>query len=304
MGYEYDAFLMRKIGGTSIVVNNSFMEKYGLTLEQLHEDAMQSAPLVRPMVIEGMATVLAKSLGAEDIGMLGLDIPPEQEQMFVATVKENTHGASVLAYEDFMDKATEKLGGECLGLTWDDVDYDRAEIGVNRNLVYYPDSETRKFSFRINTPKTEAGKRTVPIYDMIEDALRIEKENQLSEGGLSTAEVDGVTGFIFQNRFGDVVNPQSVNRTIKRVVRDYNSTEVLQAKKQKRDPLLLPEFSCHIFRHTFATNLCEVEDNLKVIQSVMGHKNIETTMDIYAEATDSGKREALNKLASKLNGMF
>nr|MCR5776075.1 DUF5688 family protein [Lachnospiraceae bacterium] len=75
-------------------------------------DAMQSAPVVRPMVIEGMATVLAKSLGAEDIGMLGLDIPPEQEQMFVATVKGNTHGASVLAYEDFMDKAAEKLGGD------------------------------------------------------------------------------------------------------------------------------------------------------------------------------------------------
>ena len=98
--------------GASIVVNNSLMEKYGLTLEQLHEDAMQSAPVVRPMVIEGMATVLAKSLGAEDIGMLGLDIPPEQEQMFVATVKGNTHGASVLAYEDFMDKAAEKLGGD------------------------------------------------------------------------------------------------------------------------------------------------------------------------------------------------
>ena len=44
-------------------------------------------------------------------------------------------------------------------------------------------------------------------------------------------------------------------------------------------------------RHTFCTRLCERETNLKIIQSIMGHKDIQTTMDIYAEATEEKKQE-------------
>ena len=63
------------------------------------------------------------------------------------------------------------------------------------------------------------------------------------------------------------------------------------AKKEHREPVLLPNFSAHSLRHTFCTRLCERETNLKVIQSIMGHKDIQTTMDIYAEATEEKKQE-------------
>ena len=48
------------------------------------------------------------------------------------------------------------------------------------------------------------------------------------------------------------------------------------------------------FRDTFCTRLCENETNLKVIQSIMGHKDIQTTMDIYADCTDEKKKEVLS----------
>ena len=94
--------------------------------------------------------------------------------------------------------------------------------------------------------------------------------------------------------------PQSVNRTIKRIVCSHNSDEVVKAKRERREPAILPDFSCHHLRHTFCTRLCEHETNLKVIQDIMGHRNIETTMDIYAEATDQKKQESFNNL-SKLD---
>ena len=56
-----------------------------------------------------------------------------------------------------------------------------------------------------------------------------------------------------------------------------------------REPLLLPHFSAHNLRHTFCTRLCENESNLKVIQSVMGHSDIQTTMDIYLCGMHSGE---------------
>ena len=101
-----------------------------------------------------------------------------------------------------------------------------------------------------------------------------------------------MTGFIFCNRFGSVPNPQTVNHThINVLPTTIMLHEVVRAKKEHRDPIILPNFSCHHLRHTFCTRLCENETNLKVIQSIMGHKNIETTLDIYAEATEKKKNK-------------
>ena len=98
-------------GSGSILVTNQMLENYGITAEQLHEDALKNAPEIRPLVIEGMGEVLAKQMGVEDLEMLGLNIPPEQEQMFVASVEGNVHGAGVLAYQNFMDQAADRVGG-------------------------------------------------------------------------------------------------------------------------------------------------------------------------------------------------
>ena len=57
----------------------------------------------------------------------------------------------------------------------------------------------------------------------------------------------------------------------------------------------------HHLRHTFCTRFCENETNVKVIQSVMGHASIETTMDIYAEVTEMTKKEALDNLSANLD---
>ena len=78
----------------------------------------------------------------------------------------------------------------------------------------------------------------------------------------------------------------------------------MNAKKEKREAVLLPHFTCHHLRHTFETSLCETETNLIVIQAIMGHRNIETTMDIYAEATERKKQESFELLATKLDSIF
>ena len=148
----------------------------------------------------------------------------------------------------------------------------------------------------VSKPKTDAGIRTIPMLDVVFDAFEMIREEQ-DESGTFDVELDGMRGFIFVNRYGSVQTPQSVNRTIKRIICSHNSEEVVNAKREQREPVILPDFSCHHLRHTFCTRLCEHETNLKVIQDIMGHRNIETTMDIYAEATDQKKQESFNNLS-------
>ena len=91
------------------------------------------------------------------------------------------------------------------------------------------------------------------------------------------------------------------NINITRIREAYNAEEIVNAKKERRQPVLIPHFSCHHLRHTFCSRFCENETNVKVIQSVMGHANIETTMNIYAEVTDDKKKAALEDLARNLD---
>ena len=190
--------------------------------------------------------------------------------------------------------------GEILGLRWEDIDYEKRIISINHNLTYYPVGEDRASENHISTPKTEAGMRTIPMLDTVKDAFEMIWEEQ-KENGWTDAEIDGMTGFVFCNRYGNIMNAQSVNRAIKRISSAYNATEEVEAKKEHREPVLLPDFSAHSLRHTFCTRLCERETNLKIIQSIMGHKDIQTTMDIYAEATEEKKQETFEHLAATMD---
>ena len=190
--------------------------------------------------------------------------------------------------------------GEALGLRWEDLDFDQGMISINHTLVYYPTCENRRSVLRVSLPKTDAGIRTIPMLDPVREAFRMLKEEQ-EELGYTKTVIDGMSGFIFRNRCGEVPNPQSVNRTIKRIIGSYNAEEEERAKREHREPILLPDFSAHNLRHTFCTRLCENETNLKVIQAVMGHSDIQTTMNIYAEATEEKKRETFDMLSEKLD---
>ena len=190
--------------------------------------------------------------------------------------------------------------GEAIALRWDDLDFENKMITINHSIANYTSAEKNKCVSTLSTPNTEAGVRTIPMLDVVYDALKLEEEDQ-QENGFNETVIDGVSGFVFQNRFGNILNQQAVNSAIKRIVINYNNEEEITAAREKRNPLILPYFSCHILRHTFATRLCEQETNLKVIQSIMGHRNIETTMDIYAEATDKKKKESFENLSVKLD---
>ena len=191
--------------------------------------------------------------------------------------------------------------GELVGLRWEDVDLEKRTININHQMTYYPRrSDTYKCEFKVSLPKTDAGIRVLPMMNQVYEALSEEYNRQLEEG-FADAVVDGMSGFIFTNRFGTIHNPAAVNRAIKRIYEAYNAEEIVNAKKENREAILIPHFSCHHFRHTFCTRFCENETNVKVIQSIMGHASIETTMDIYAEVTEMTKKKALDNLSANLD---
>lgn len=191
--------------------------------------------------------------------------------------------------------------GEICGLRWKDVDLNNRVIDINHSMTYFRrgKKEPYTFEFKFGPPKTKAGIRKIPMLDDVYDVLKELYDDQCKHG-FSDLVVDGATGFIFINKVGQLYKSNAIDHSIHRIVNNHNAQELVEAKKEGREPILLPLFSCHTFRHTFCTRFCENETNVKVIQAVMGHADIKTTMDIYAEVTEGKKRESIEHLSKNM----
>ena len=284
---------------------NSLIEKNGLktnTVDTIHTVLHPTfAMAVRDNVIRNNpASGVMAELKSENGRNKGIRhaLTLEQQRAFL------NYAAQSPLYSHWLPLLTVLFGtgcriGEVLGLRWKDLDYENRLIHINHSLVYIF-RKKGECGLHISTPKTEAGTRIIPMMDVVYKAFKNEYETQ-KETGFNTSVIDGMSGFIFRNREGKMLTMPSVNRAIARIYQSYNQEEILAAKRAGRPPVLIPHFTCHHIRHTFCTRFCENETNLKVIQTIMGHANIETTLDIYAEATELKKRQAIKGLEHSEN---
>lgn len=190
--------------------------------------------------------------------------------------------------------------GEITGLRWCDIDLDNGVIDINHTLVYYchrHEVELNGCYFNINTPKTKASNRKIPMIESVKEAFLMEKANQEKTGIKCSAVIDGYSDFIFVNRNGKTQHQGTLNKAIRRIIRDCNDEVLLN---DENATVLLPHFSCHSLRHTFSTRMCEAGINVKVIQDTLGHQDISTTMNIYTDATKEMKKQEFQSLDNYL----
>ena len=190
--------------------------------------------------------------------------------------------------------------GEITGLRWCDIDIDNGVIDINHTLVYYchrHEVELNGCYFNVNTPKTKASNRKIPMIESVKEAFLMEKANQEKTGIKCSAVIDGYSDFIFVNRNGKTQHQGTLNKAIRRIIRDCNDEVLLN---DENATVLLPHFSCHSLRHTFSTRMCEAGINVKVIQDTLGHQDISTTMNIYTDATKEMKKQEFESLDNYL----
>ena len=178
--------------------------------------------------------------------------------------------------------------GEAIALRWEDVDFKNNVISINHSVAYI--KVAGHYKHIIKRPKSYAGNRSIPMLSDVRRALLAEKEKQLAFG-IKQPVVDGCSNFVFVSERGKLHTRENVATQIKQIVREYNA-------EHKDKPI--PEFTTHQLRHTFATQLCKNSDDLKAIQSILGHADISTTLNVYADATQDG----INKSMEALEGVM
>lgn len=222
------------------------------------------------------ATTLPKQKKKE-IRILSVD---EQINFLAAITGERLKGAFILALGSGIRE------GELLALRWKNVNLKAGIIRITESLKrvrnYDADSEV-KTKLIFQEPKTEAGKRTIPLPDNVLTELKEHRKRQYEEK-LRAGALYEDNDLVFCTEIGKVLEPRNFLRTFYCLV-----------KKAE-----IPHINFHALRHTYATRLLEANEHPKVVQEILGHSDITMTLNTYSHVMPEIKMAA----AQKLNHLF
>lgn len=221
----------------------------------------------------------------------------EQQSAFIDFISSNNIYKIYLPLFSFLLGTGCRLG-ETLGITWNNIDLENNIIHIEHTLSYKKLSGSHRFF--ITTPKTKNSIRQIPILDDLKIQLLFQKRLQYELGIDKSFEISGYRNFVFTTSTGKPYTQEAVNRIIKSIVNAHNKQEKELAMSEGREERMLPIFSAHTLRHTFCTRFCENESDVKVIQKIMGHSRIDTTLNIYTHVTQNRVDEVMVKLNGKI----
>jgi integrase len=160
--------------------------------------------------------------------------------------------------------------GEILGLQWNDVDTKQGIVSVKRTAVW-----AQRTLYLKDMPKTESSIRTIQLP---EQTAKVLKRWQM-------ACPANTMNLVFPSpKTGGILYPNSLDKAFQKAVRGAG----------------VPEISFHGLRHTFATTLLANNVNPKIVQEMLGHATIKTTMDTYSHVLPNMQRSAAEQLGAVL----
>jgi hypothetical protein len=184
------------------------------------------------------------------------------------------------------------------GLTWDDVDFQKREIHVNKTLVYIKDLETKKYVFKYQTPKTKNSIRTIPMQESVYKALKRQRIQKKEMQMLSERwePLSGFENLVFVGKNGKPITEHSFQVTLDGIEKAINKERKKRAEKEKTEFIPIQHFYPHALRHTFATRCFEAGIEAKVVQGFLGHYSIAITLDLYTHVTNDKAKIEMDKL--------
>ena len=183
--------------------------------------------------------------------------------------------------------------GEALALKWKNIDFANKTIKIERaitqTLKFDEQGNVKDRTTVIGDTKTACSVREIPIADIVVETLQRWREKQIERQNTNpdvTADLTAKNAFIFANDDGSV-------RTY------FGSRKIFDGWK-KRHKLTNYNIHFHGLRHTFSNMLFEMNENPKVIQQLLGHRDVKTTITVYNSVDSEYIRQTTDKFNERV----
>jgi integrase len=175
--------------------------------------------------------------------------------------------------------ATGMRRGELLALKWQDLDLEKRILQVRRILTRIPSKLPGK-GFEETEPKTDKGRRSIVLPPFTVEVLKQHRLRQLEEK-LKAGPTWNDHDYVFCTSIGTHLNP---------------TRDVLDVLKSLLKKAGLPDIRFHDLRHSSATMLLSMQVHPKIVQEILGHSQINITLDIYSHVLPTMQEEAMGKV--------
>lgn len=172
--------------------------------------------------------------------------------------------------------------GEACGLTWDCVNLEKGTILVNKQLQNIPG---QRGEYRLVSTKSSKS-RTITVAASVVTLLKRHKSQQSSDR-LKAGPLWQDGNYVFCNEVGEHLSPHTVYHNYKRLVASIG----------------LPDARLHDLRHSFAVASIQAGDDLKTVQSNLGHATATFTLDVYGHVTQEMKQASADRMEKFIKGV-
>ncbi|WP_125711739.1 tyrosine-type recombinase/integrase [Companilactobacillus kedongensis] len=266
---DYQHFL-NEFGKTRTKVTVS---KYNSFFRSMCEDAI-AEQLIYTDFTRNTTIVAGKESKSPDEKFL----EPDDYIKLIEVAKMHTSINDISSAEVYLVTQTGMRYEECAGLTWNDINFNKKVIRVNKAI----ENDTRNQK----TTKTPAGVRYV---DVSSDCINVLKKLKIGqEEYFNRINYTDPYNYVFRSRRKETPTSQSVNQQLKKLLNEIGSSKII---------------NFHGIRHTHISYLLDQGFNLKYVSRRVGHKTTATTLKYYTHMFDSTSLEQSSDLRKLFNGI-
>ena len=207
----------------------------------------------------------------EDMRVLSKD----EQQRFIKELDDEYYRPMLLTY-----LYTGLRMGECIPLTWEDIDLQKKSIRVCKKAIICHDYSKHEAKQVVqNFCKTKSSKRKVVITSGLVEVLKAHKEKMMKRVE-QAGETWSESNLVFPNTKGNMVYCRNLQSTLEKIFARAG----------------IEGATMHTLRHTYATRCFEAGVDIKAISEQLGHANVKTTYNIYVHLLEDTKEKEIDKL--------
>ncbi len=255
-------FVLYKLTYGNLITNDKLSDNSVIAIISLLKQSLKKAVFLGVARIEYTSQIKMPNIKEKEVSAFNM-FEQQKLESYCLNSKPNYIGIIICLYTGI------RLG-ELLALTWEDIDFDKKILRINKTV--YTITRNGRNEAYIDKPKTKQSNRMIPLPKQLISVLKRNKRKSTSS-------------YIITTKNGGIVQNRSYQKSFKCILKKCNITYK----------------SFHSLRHTFATRVLELGMDIKTLSEILGHKNSMITLNRYSHSLLEHKFDFMNKIGKLLD---